>query len=114
MQRLVALLGPACCAAYVLMPFNATGSLSNAELSELSGRAWRWTMPEDAFSTEGLGGGLAWVLDPKFCETIIAQFPEESVMAYFNLYTFVSCTDIHDAFMRGFDTWAANHVSKSG
>eukprot|EP00964_Phaeocystis_antarctica_P023878 scaffold13360_cov54-Phaeocystis_antarctica.AAC.1 len=39
------------------MPKNATGRVAG-DLTQLSRYAYRWDMPEDTESNEGLGGGL--------------------------------------------------------
>ena len=91
---------------FVLMPFNATG---DAAVSSLSSVAHRWHMPADTNSNAGLGGGLAWVLEPDFCERIISRFPEESVAGGLNLFQFVTCTEVAEAIARGFATWEKNH-----
>ena len=65
-------------ASFVLMGENLTTVAGQA--THLPGRAHRWTLPAASSSDEGLGGGIAWVLDPNFCEQIISQFPEESVV----------------------------------
>ena len=56
-------------------------------------------------SNHGIGGGISWVLDPKFCEQLLPRFPEESVAGGLNIIQFVTCTDIEDAFSRGFATF---------
>ena len=30
--------------------------------------SYRWGLPADARSFDGLGGGIAWALDPSFCK----------------------------------------------
>ena len=32
---------------------------------------FRWSLPADSRSYEGLGGGIAWALDPAFCEQLL-------------------------------------------
>ena len=65
-------------ASFVLMGENLTtvGGLA----THLPGRAYRWTLPAASSSDEGLGGGIAWVMDPNFCDQIISHFPEESIV----------------------------------
>jgi hypothetical protein len=91
---------------FVLMPANATGRTAG-DLTKLTRFAYRWTMPEDTASNEGLGGGLSWVLDPSFCDKMLSRFPEGH--ASWVGIQFVTCNDILDAFARGFATWEANH-----
>ena len=73
--------------------------------------AARWHVPTSVESTEGLGGGLAWVLDDDFCAQMISRFPERSFVRGLELpaISFVSCEEIKAAIQRGFDTWSANH-----
>ena len=69
--------------------------------------SYRWALPADARSFEGLGGGIAWALDPLFCETMLPSFHEDAPTTRF--YRFVDCDEIKDAFVRAFSTWSANH-----
>ena len=93
--------------AFVLMPANVTGRVGG-DLSRLTDFAFRWDTPAQSSLNGGLGGGISWVLDPSFCDTMLPRFPEESVAGGF-MGSFVSCIDIKDAFARGFATWSANH-----
>ena len=34
---------------------------------------FRWSLPADSRSYEGLGGGIAWALDPAFCEQLLSR-----------------------------------------
>jgi hypothetical protein len=93
--------------AFVLMPANATGRAAG-DLTLLNRYVYRWSMPVDTGSNEGLGGGLSWVLDPSFCEQMLPQFPEGAKSSWMG-YDFVTCNDILVALARGFATWEANH-----
>jgi hypothetical protein len=62
---------------FVLMGENLT--TADGRPLHLPGKAHRWSLPAASSSDEGLGGGIAWVMDPNFCEQIIGHFPEESV-----------------------------------
>ena len=93
--------------AFVLMPGNATGRV-DGDLTELNHYVYRWSMPVDSGSNEGLGGGLSWVLDPKFCQGMLPQFPEGAKSSWMG-YSFLTCNDILVALARGFATWEANH-----
>ena len=64
--------------AFVLMGENLT--TVDGKPVHLPGRAYRWSIPANTISDEGLGGGIAWVMDPRFCDDIIGRFPEESVV----------------------------------
>ncbi len=71
-----------------------------------------WSLPPDARSSSGLGGGIAYALDPSLCEQLLPQFREESASmrwAYFGM-VFVSCDAIFDTVHRAFGTWASNHA----
>ena len=92
---------------FVLMPANATRRTAD-DLTLLNRYVYRWSMPVDTGSNEGLGGGLSWVLDPKFCEQMLPQFPEGAKSSWVG-YSFVTCNDILVALARGFATWEANH-----
>ena len=39
---------------------------------------FRWSLPADSRSYEGLGGGIAWALDPAFCEQLLPSFHEDA------------------------------------
>ena len=90
--------------------FVLTG-VNSSELHLLPGPAQRWTVPEALGSREGLGGGLAWVIDESFCEQLLGGFPERSIIRGLAIpaLEFVSCDDIKAAVLRGFATWTANH-----
>ena len=68
---------------------------------------FRWSLPADSRSYEGLGGGIAWALDPAFCEQLLPSFHEDAPTSRY--YRFVDCDEIKDAFVRAMSTWAANH-----
>ena len=53
------------------------------------------------------GGGIAWALDPAFCEQLLPSFHEDAPTSRY--YRFVDCDEIKDAFVRAMSTWAANH-----
>ena len=67
---------------------------------------FRWSLPADSRSYEGLGGGIAWALDPAFCEQLLPSFHEDAPTSRY--YRFVDCDEIKDAFVRAMSTWAAN------
>lgn len=110
MTTRVALLGlwAAGAGAFVLMGENA--SVGGGPPVHLPGKAYRWSLPAETSSNEGLGGGISWVLDPAFCDHLISRFPERSLIrGVTSFVTFISCSDIHDAVIRGLNTWSANH-----
>ena len=90
---------------FVLQGVNSTTA------SSLPGTAQRWRVPASSSSTEGLGGGLSWVLDDAFCDHLMSRFPERSVVRGIDLPSldFLQCEDIKAAILRGFSTWAENH-----
>ena len=95
---------------YVLMPSNVShrSDKANGDVSRLASYAYRWSYPAESSSLQGLGGGLAFVMAPDFCDKILPSFREDSLIASFGLRRWVSCTDLLDAFQRGFDTWSDN------
>ena len=93
---------------FVLQGVNAT----KVGLASLPGTAQRWRAPSASSDLAGLGGGLAWVLDDKFCDEIMPHFPEKSVVSgisWLNVADFVTCDDLKAAILRGFSTWTENH-----
>jgi len=36
---------------------------------------------QDSSSLEGLGGGIAWTMTPNFCEKILPQFREDTILS---------------------------------
>jgi len=83
----------------------------NSSRNLLPGTAHRWSVPTMTADTTGLGGGLAWVIDESFCDHLLAQFPERTVMRGIELRSldFLGCNDIKAALLRGFATWSDNH-----
>ena len=53
---------------------------------------FRWSLPADSRSYEGLGGGIAWALDPAFCEQLLPSFHEDAPTSRY--YRFVDCDDV--------------------
>ena len=86
---------------FVLTPGNTTIA------SGLPGRAQRWTTPASSSSSEGLGKGLAYVIDASFCDQMVPLFPENEGL--FGLITMVDCTELKAAIGRAMATWSANH-----
>ena len=72
-----------------------------------------WSLPVAADDESGLGGGIAYVIEPGFCQRLLGRFREHSTSTWatvFNLgVEFVDCSSIEDAISRAFTTWAANH-----
>ena len=66
---------------------------------------YRWSLPSDPLSDEGLGGGITWALDSSFCDTMLPSFHEDAPTTRY--YRFVDCKEIKDAFIRAFATWRA-------
>lgn len=91
--------------------FVLNGGVSNSNPGALPGGAFRWSLPDGAADSEGLGGGLGWVLASDFCESILGRFPERDLVYGLSswAFQFVHCSDLRDALERGFQTWSANH-----
>lgn len=87
------------------------GNTSGTPPSDLPGNSHRWNVPASSTSDEGLGGGLSWVLEAGFCDRMRPRFPERQILGGVDIpgLDFVSCEDVHDALLRAFATWSANH-----
>ncbi len=64
-----------------------------------------WSLPEDAASSHGLGGGIAWAWDPALCDALLPNFHED-VFAI----PLVTCHSLRAAMHRGFASWSENHA----
>ena len=64
-----------------------------------------WSMPEDATSASGLGGGITWAWDPGLCGRLLPRFREGAM-----LIPFVTCDDLRASMHRGFASWSDNHA----
>lgn len=64
-----------------------------------------WSLPEDATSANGLGGGITWAWDPALCGRLLPRFREGAM-----LVPFVTCDDLRASMHRGFASWADNHA----
>ena len=105
--RLAVLLALASCLPERSLAFVLNGVNSSLRDGDLPGQAYRWTVPTEASSTQGLGGGLSWIMDDALCENLLKQFPERLIIRGLELGSaldFVSCTDIKSAIHRGFRT----------
>lgn len=67
-----------------------------------------WSSPGSGLEDEGLGGGLAFAVDPHLCGNIINQFKEDGG-GVINFFNFVNCEEINDALKRAMTTWSLNH-----
>ena len=105
----------AVCLAHQVHSFVLTGQNSSLGSASLPGNGVRWTMPLSTTSTEGLGGGIAWVLDPSFCQQMLPRFPERTLLRGIELpaFDFIGCAEIQAAMLRGFSTWEENHPAIS-
>ena len=92
-------------------PFVLNGGARSHNPKQLPGGAYRWTVPADSHSTEGLGGGIGYVVDENFCKEMLSRFPERDLFhgLEWSAMQFVHCNDIMVALERGFATWSANH-----
>ena len=61
-------------------------------------------MPASSDSDEGLGGGIAFAVEPDFCSKVMDTLEDRS---------YATCEYIEAATLRAFDTWAANHADVS-
>lgn len=64
-----------------------------------------WSYPDDPLSDHGLGGGIAFALDPLLCHRLLPQFRED----YLLVHNLLSCTDVQAALHRAFGTWSSHH-----
>lgn len=78
-----------------------------ADMFDLRRTVLFWSMPDNPYDDEGLGGGLTWALHPSFCGTILPSFREEHYL--FGSISFVSCDALRHAVDTAFATWAVNH-----
>ncbi|KAJ1633477.1 hypothetical protein T492DRAFT_837596 [Pavlovales sp. CCMP2436] len=70
--------------------------------------AFRWTQPSDINSAAGIGSGIAYAYDPRFCDDILLRF-DERASAWLRFWEFVTCESVKQSVLLAFDTWAANH-----
>ena len=95
LRRLVAAaLFPCASEAFVLALFPCA-----AEAFVLSSGGFRWTVPESTSSSDGLGGGLSYVVDDRFCAEMLARFPERDLVYGYEVSAlqFVHCADLRNA-----------------
>lgn len=69
---------------------------------------FRWPEVTSVRSTKGIGGGITYAYDPKFCDDIIGKFSERE-STWLRFWEFVTCDSIKKALLLAFDTWSANH-----
>ena len=81
----------------------------NADSWPLDTVAIRWSLPPQATSDDGLGGGITFALHREFCSRLIDLFPEHQGEARLFGDFFLSCTDLRNTVKRAMDTWAINH-----
>ena len=94
-QRKMLSLGAAAFA-FVLTPINLT-------VHGIAGGARRWHYPADAASSDGLGGGITFVVESTLCAQLLPRFHESPWP--------VDCHAIEDAIQRALTTWSVNHPS---
>lgn len=75
-------------------------SLGFAFSGENKAQLQRWMFPATSSDTNGLGGGLAFTVEPDFCEKLMPQMEDRS---------FIWCRDLQASMLRAMETWAANH-----
>ena len=83
------------CTAFVLAPGDGTSLV-------------RWSSPSNVMSSDGLGRGVAFVIDPALCDVLIPSLADAG-----NRFWSIGCGDVKNTIRRAFATWAANspHVS---
>jgi hypothetical protein len=69
----------------------------------------RWSLPSDAASADGLGGGISYAVDPALCASLLPHFPEESWLTTLALPMpqLVDCSSVRAAVRRALASWAA-------
>ena len=94
-----------------LWPFTILMVLTRVDGFVLSSGGFKWTVPADSGSGDGLGGGIAFVVNQSFCDSIIQRFPERDLIYGLTVSSlqFVHCSDLMNALQRGFSTWSSNH-----
>ena len=69
----------------------------------------RWSLPSDAASADGLGGGISYAVDPALCASLLPHFPEESWLTTLALPMpqLIDCSSVRAAVRRALASWAA-------
>lgn len=86
-----------------------------AEVASILASARRWPAAERFGSTAGLGGGIAYAIDPLFCEEMLPRFwAEQDAMAWDRLDPTApegraGCEQLVGAIERAMATWSLNH-----
>jgi hypothetical protein len=76
---------------------------SSFDLDEV---ALRWSLPPDAYSDDGMGGGITFAFHRDLCGRLEPLFPEAN---HALSDWFLSCDDLRNTIKRAMDTWAINH-----
>jgi hypothetical protein len=63
-----------------------------------------WSLPQDASSSAGLGGGITWAVDGKLCDALLPLFKEDIIGI-----ELVSCAVLKAVLHRAFSSWSDNH-----
>lgn len=89
----------------------STTLLSNASTrstcSQYTICALAGSLPEDPLSDRGLGGGIAFAIDPTACERLKPHFHEDG-LSIFRSSSF-ACGELEAAVHRAFTTWGEHH-----
>ena len=85
-------------AARLLVPLGFVLTPPNVTSLGLASGARRWNVPADASSHEGLGGGIAFVIESTFCDRLLPRMAEPA-----------DCHALNAAVYRAFNSWSANH-----
>ncbi|KAG8469986.1 hypothetical protein KFE25_006441 [Diacronema lutheri] len=87
-----------------------TDELDVAETVALEKLTQRWELPEEINSSSGLGGGIAYAVDARFCEHMLARFDERKLFAamppLLSRWAAPDCALVHAAVERALGTWA--------
>lgn len=72
---------------------------------------YRWAVPAALSSSEGLGGGLSFVVSDSLCSSLLGKFRERDLLygVQVSALQFVHCSDLLNALQRGLSTWSENH-----
>jgi len=95
----------------LLVAAGAWAPLNEPEPGAGLASAWRWTAPEDAYtSNDGLAGGLSYRIDASFCETLLPSFHDDLIKG---ARIFVTCAALESAVEEAFYAWSSNHRAVS-
>ena len=91
----------------LLAPVPCTGFVASWDIFGKPAYSYAWTLPENSSSTDGLGQGIAYAVNPTFCENLLPTFSEKS--GAFGFEFLVDCKLLRAAINRALATWSENH-----